>query len=61
MKSNIRALVQLNLLNSLQKEIKCSTRLTLYLLFPTRLIKSIEHDHLCKILYLFAILFEVIL
>ena len=39
-----RAIVLLNLLNSL--------RLAFYLFSPTRLINSLKHEHSCKILYL---------
>ena len=49
--SNIRAPVLLNLLNSLQKEIKCSASLAFYLFSPTRLINSVKHEHSCKVLY----------
>ena len=43
--------VLLTLLKSLQKAIKCSTSLAFYRFPPTRLINSIKHEHLCKILY----------
>ena len=44
--SNIHALVLLNLLNSLRKEIKCLASLTFYLFSPTCLVNSIKHEHL---------------
>ena len=50
--SNVFAPVLLNVLNSLQKEIKCSTSLAFDLFSPTELINSIKHEHLCKILCL---------
>ena len=43
-KSNIRAPVLLNLLNSYEKEIKCSASLAFYLFSSTRLIDSIKHE-----------------
>ena len=50
---NIRALVLLNLLNSLRKrDKKCSTSLAFYLISPTRVIYSIKHKHSCKILFI---------
>ena len=53
---NIRAPVLLDLLNSLRKTdkmwgLKCSARLAFCLFSPTHLIKSIKHEHSCKILY----------
>ena len=42
MESNIRALVLLNLLNSLRKRF-----------YQNRLINSIKNEHSCKILYIF--------
>ena len=56
--SNIRALVLLNLLNSLRKKIKCSAILSFYLLSQTRLINSIKHEHSCKILYAYRLIFH---
>ena len=40
------------LCNSLRKIDKCSTSLAFYRLAITRLIKSIKHEHSCKILYI---------
>ena len=50
--SYIRALVLLNLLNSLRKRDKMLGKLAFYLFSPTRLINSIKHEHSCKIFYL---------
>ena len=47
----IRAPVLLNLLNLLQKMIKCLASLTFYR-FSTHLIDSIIYEHSCKILFL---------
>ena len=51
-KSNIRAPVLLNLLNSLRKRDKMLDKSRIYLFSPTRLINSIKHEYSCKILYL---------
>ena len=47
--SNIRAPVLLNLLNSLQKVIKCLASLPFYHFSRTSYINSIKHEHSCKI------------
>ena len=38
---------------TLRKRKKCSTSLAFYLVFQTRLINSIKHEHSCKIHYIF--------
>ena len=53
--SNILALVLLNLLNSLQKRDKMLDKRQILSLSPTRLIKSIKHEHSCKILYISSV------
>ena len=44
-KSNIRAPVLLNLLNSLRKRDKMLDKPSIYLFSSTRLINSIKHEH----------------
>ena len=50
-RSNIRALVLMNLLNTLRNILKCSANLAFYLFSPARLNKSLKHARSCKILY----------
>ena len=50
--SNTRALVLLNLLNSLRKRDKMLGKPRILSFSPTRSINSIKHEHSCKILYL---------
>ena len=55
--SNIRALVLLNLFNSLRKRDEMLGKPRISSLFPNLLnnITSIKHEHSCKILYLFIV------
>ena len=48
--SNIRALVLVNLLNSLRKRDNIIGKPRISSFFPTRLINSVKHEHSCKIL-----------
>ena len=52
MSDDKRALVSLNLLNSLRKRDKMQASLAFYLFSPTRLIKSIKHELSCKIFHI---------
>ena len=49
--SKIHALVLLNSLNSLRKEVKCSASIAFDLFSPTHSINSIKHENSCKIFY----------
>ena len=53
--SNIRALVLLNLLNSLRKIDKMLGKPHILSFFSIRLINSIKHKHSCKLHYLYFI------